>query len=421
MRRLFWRIFAIVWLTMAASLALLFVINSVFGVLPLPEELRDQRTGLALDTAAVLLAKNGVGITQQYLTAVATTPSPVHLSLAVIGDSMACATKVTGQFERRILYGGQCYQVIAVTTEIDFLARNLPKLVPWTSAMLAAAVTAYWLAQYLTRPVEQLRGGLRALAQGHFDVRIGGDTNLKRDEIQALAHDFDVTAARLQDFQDIQRRLFHDVSHELRSPLSRLQAAVGLLKQNPSRLQAMAERLEREIARMDDLVGEVLTLARLTASDKQPMERQTVDLVDLLQEIVDDCAFEGASRNIHVTYEGAKSFVTSVNGELIYRAIENVVRNAVKYAPPDSRVVICAERAGQNFLITVLDEGPGIAKDILAAIFQPFRRGNDVPEGTPGFGLGLAITKHAFASHSGHVEAELPAKGGLLMRMTLPV
>ncbi len=421
MRRLFWRIFAIVWLTMAMSLALLFFISSIFGVLPVPEELRDQRTTLAIDTAAALLATNGVGVTQQYLTAVSTTPSPVHLSLQAIGDTMTCTADVTGQFERRISYDGHCFQLNAVATEMDFLARNLPKLVPWTSAMLAAAVTAYWLAQYLTRPVKQLRSGLRALALGQFDVRIGGDTNRKKDEIEALAHDFDVTAARLQEFQDIQRRLFHDVSHELRSPLSRLQAAVGLLRQNPSRLQAMADRLEREIARIDDLVGEILTLARLSASDREPMERQTVDLVDLLQEIVDDCAFEGASRNINVTYEGAKSFVTSVNGELIYRAIENVVRNAVKYSPPDSQIAICAEKAGQNFVITVLDEGPGIAKDTLAAIFQPFRRGSEVPNGTPGFGLGLAITKHAFASHSGHVEAELPTNGGLLMRMTLPV
>ncbi|MGA1805376.1 ATP-binding protein [Rhizobium sp. HT1-10] len=420
MRRLFWRIFAIVWLTMATSLALLFVISFIFGVLPIPQELSDQKTNLAIDTAAALLATNGVGVTQQYLTAVSTTPSPVHLKLTVIGHPLACKAETTDQFERRIVNTGRCYQLTAAATEIDFLARNLPKLVPWTSAMLAAAVTAFWLAQYLTRPVDQLRRGLRALAQGQFDIRIGGDNNRKRDEVEALAHDFDVTAARLQEFQDIQQRLFHDVSHELRSPLSRLQAAIGLMKQNPGRLQAMADRLEREIARMDDLVGEVLTLARLTAGDNHPLERQTVDLVDLLQEIVDDCAFEGASRNVRVVYEGAKSFVTSVNGELIYRAIENVVRNAVKYSPSNTRVAVFAERAGQTFVITVLDQGPGIAKDSLAAIFQPFRRGNDIAEGTSGFGLGLAITKHAFASHSGHVEVELPANGGLLMRMTLP-
>ncbi|WP_244598414.1 HAMP domain-containing sensor histidine kinase [Rhizobium tubonense] len=333
---------------------------------------------------------------------------------------MECSIKAIGKFERHVVNAGHCFQLSAEATEMDFLSRNLPKLVPWTSAMFAAAFAAYWLAQYLTRPVEQLKRGLRALAQGQFDVRIGNKIDRKRDEIAALAHDFDVTAARLQEFQDVQQGLFHDISHELRSPLSRLQAAIGLLKKNPSRLDAMTERLEREIARMDDLVGEVLTLARLTATETPPLEQQTLDLVDLLREIVDDCAFEGAARNVCVVYNGAESFVTSLNGELIYRAIENVVRNAVKYSPSNARVIVNTEREYEAFVITVADQGPGIPKDILDVIFQPFRRGSILSTGVVGFGLGLAITKHAFARHGGQVQAELPSEGGLLMRMSLP-
>lgn len=421
MRKLFWRIFAIVWLTMAVSIALLFAIGYLFGVLPPAEELRDQRTSLALDAAARLLATNGVDTSEQFLSALAQTPSPVHLKLTAIGGPMECTVKATDRFERRVVNAGHCFQLSAEATEIGFLSRNLPKLVPWTSAMFAAALSAYWLAQYLTRPVEQLRSGLHALAQGQFDARIGGEIDRKRDEIAALANDFDVTAARLQEFQDVQRRLFHDVSHELRSPLSRLQAAIGLLNKNPSRLHAMTERLEREIGRMDDLVGEILTLARLTATEAQPLERQTLDLIDLLREIADDCAFEGASRNISLFYEGAESYVASVNGELIYRAIENVVRNAVKYSPSDTQVLIRTKREDQAFIITISDQGPGIPQEILDAIFQPFRRGNELPAGAGGFGLGLAITKHAFARHGGQVRAELPTEGGLLIRMILPV
>ncbi len=420
MRKLFWRIFAIVWLTMAISIVLLFAIGYVSGLLPPTEELRDQRTSLALDAAARLLATNGVDVSEQFLSAVAQIPSPVHLKLTAIGGPMECTVKATDRFERRVVNAGHCFQLSAEATEIGFLSRSAPKLVPWTSAMFAAAFSAYWLAQYLTRPVERLKSGLRALAQGQFDTRIGGEVDRKRDEIAALAHDFDVTAARLQEFQDVQRRLFHDVSHELRSPLSRLQAAIGLLNKNPSRLHAMTERLEREIARMDDLVGEILTLARLTAAEAQPLERQTLDLIDLLREIADDCAFEGASRNITLLYEGVVSFVTSVNGELIYRAIENVVRNAVKYSPANAQVLIRTKREEQAFVITVSDQGPGIPNVVLDAIFQPFRRGSDLPVGTVGFGLGLAITKHAFARHGGQVQAELPAEGGLLMRMILP-
>ena len=182
----------------------------------------------------------------------------------------------------------------------------------------------------------------------------------------------------------------------------------------------MTERLEREIGRMDDLVGEILTLARLTATEAQPLERQTLDLIDLLREIADDCAFEGASRNISLFYEGAESCVASVNGELIYRAIENVVRNAVKYSPSDTQVLIRTKREDQAFIITISDQGPGIPQEILDAIFQPFRRGNELPAGAGGFGLGLAITKHAFARHGGQVRAENLADGGFRATVVLP-
>ncbi|RAX37787.1 sensor histidine kinase [Rhizobium tropici] len=421
MRKLFWRIFAIVWFTTAISIVVLFAISYVFRLLPPTEELREERTSFALDTGARLLATGGIDVAEQFLSVVAQTSPPVHLKLKAIGAPVECAIKATDRFERRVVNADHCYQMNAEVPEIGFLSRNLPKLIPWTSAMFAAAFAAYWLAQYLTRPVEQLRSGLRALAQGQFDKRIGNKIDRKRDEIAALAHDFDITAARLQEFQDVQQRLFHDVSHELRSPLSRLQAAIGLLSKNPNRLHAMTERLEREIARMDDLVGEILTLARLTATESQPLERQILDVVDLIREIADDCAFESAPRNISLFYEGAESCVTSVNGELIYRAIENVVRNAVKYSPSDTQVLIRTKREDQVFIITVSDQGPGIPQEILDAIFQPFRRGNDLLAGAGGFGLGLAITKHAFARHGGQVRAELPAEGGLLIRMILPV
>ncbi|MCZ3374314.1 HAMP domain-containing sensor histidine kinase [Rhizobium sp. AG207R] len=403
------------------SIVLLFAIGHIFGLAPQTEELRDQRTAFALDTAANLLATTGVEASKQFLLATTHASSPVQLKLADIGRPLECAVRPENKYERRVVSTGRCFQLSAEVQSLGFLSKNMLNLVPWASAMFAAAFAAYWLAHYLTRPVEQVRAGLHALAQGQFEVRIGSSIDLKRDEIAALAHDFNVTAARLEEFRDVQRRLFHDVSHELRSPLSRLQAALGLLNKNPDRLPVMSERIEREVARMDNLIDEILTLARLTAVEAEPLERQTLDLVDLLHEISDDCAFESASRKISLVYEGVDSFVTSVNGELIYRAIENVVRNAAKHSPSNSQILMRTERQDRFFFIIVKDYGPGIPRDILDTIFQPFRRGHNPPADTVGFGLGLAIARHAFACHGGQVHAELPAEGGLLVRMSLPV
>ncbi|MFK0161244.1 ATP-binding protein [Rhizobium sp. NPDC090279] len=421
MQKLFWRIFVIVWLTMACSIALLFAISYAFKLFPFPIEVHNQQVSFALDVAARLLATDGPESAEKFVATALQAPQPIKLNLAAIGDAQVCSVGAEGAYERYVVNRGRCFLINGEAMRVAFLSRNLPRLVPWLSAMLAAAAAAYWLARYLTRPVAQLRNGLRALAQGRFDIRIGNEEDRKRDEIAALADDFNMTAARLQEFQEVQRRLFHDVSHELRSPLSRLQAALGVLHQNPTRLEAMIERLEREIAKMDDLVGEILTMARLTATGKEPLERQTLDLIDLVREIVDDSLFEASPNNISVFYSGVESFVTSVNGELIYRAIENVVRNAVKYSPSNSHVRVWSERTGQSFCLNVKDEGPGIPEVALDAMFQPFKRGNNLSATAMGFGLGLSITKRAFERHGGQVEAQPAEGGGLLVRMTLPV
>ncbi|MGV1837287.1 HAMP domain-containing sensor histidine kinase [Rhizobium rhizogenes] len=421
MHKLFVKVFTMVWLAIAGSILLLFLIIYPFRLSPFAEEVQERQIAFALDTTTRLLAKNGPDVAQQFIASAHQASSPVKLALSAIGAPIECAQKVGNEIERRVVNGTVCYQITAELPNTSFVSRHFPKLAPWLSALLAAALAAFWLARYLTRPVEQLRIGLEALASGRFDARIGDKVDRKRDEIAALAHDFDVTASRLQELQEVQQRLFHDVSHELRSPLSRLQAAIGVLRQNPARLEVMLERLEREIARMDDLVGEILTLARLTATGAQPLERQTLDLIDLVREIVDDSLFEGSDRRIRVTYEGVPSFVTSINGELIYRAVENVVRNAVKYSPPDSQVRVWCEKSAAQFVISVKDEGPGIPKGALDTMFQPFKRGDNLNAAAPGFGLGLSITKHAFELHGGEIQAELSETRGLLMRMILPL
>jgi two-component system OmpR family sensor kinase len=311
-----------------------------------------------------------------------------------------------------------CYQV-SVPSRANVLLDNIGIMVPWFAILVASTLSAAALARYLIWPVVHLRDGLSALANGHFDVRIGHNMACRRDEVTALAHDFDATAARLQELQDAQQRLFHDVSHELRSPLSRLQAAVGVLRQSPAKLNAMLDRMDREVERLDTLVGEVLTLARLTAGARLPLTTQTLNIIDLLNEILSDAAFEAQARQVRITTSVDGIFLAEVDGELIYRALENVVRNAVKYTDECSQVSVHCEATADLLKILVADQGPGVRGDELERIFQPFSRGQDaVPKG--GYGLGLAIARQAIERHGGRVYASQRDVGGLVVILELP-
>ncbi|WP_077068086.1 HAMP domain-containing sensor histidine kinase [Ensifer aridi] len=420
MQRLLRKMFAMVWLCVAGSIALVFAILSFLPLTPFTEEVQERTTRFALDTASEVLARKGILPLQDVVSAFANADPSVHLTVKAVGAPIECAVSVSDTLVRRVVNSDTCYEVMAVPDDA-YIWRQWPKLMPWASALLAAAGAAFWLANYFTRPVEQLRKGLGELARGNFGVRISKEVDRKRDEVAALAHDFDATASRLQEFQEVQQRLFHDVSHELRSPLSRLQAGLGVLRQNPARLNDMLERLEREIQRMDDLVGEILTLAKLAAAADQPLNRQRLDLIDLVREIVDDSIFEGASKQVAVEYDGEESFVTSVDGELIYRAVENVVRNAVKYSPPGSVVRVSSRRTSYSFELIVEDEGPGVPDSALESLFHPFRRFADTPADAAGFGLGLSITKQAFERHGGRIDASRISGSGLRMKMSLPI
>ncbi|MEK1933358.1 MAG: ATP-binding protein, partial [Pararhizobium sp.] len=342
---------------------------------------------------------------------------PLGLTISKTAESGACAGDDTIE-TRSILRDGVCYRV-SVPGQASFILDNLAVLMPWVAILVSSTIAAAALARYLIRPVVHLRDGLSALAHGRFDVRIGDKMAGRRDEVTALAHDFDSTAARLQELQDAQQRLFHDVSHELRSPLSRLQAVVGVLRQSPAKLGAMLDRMDREVERLDELVGEVLTLARLTVRSGLPLKTQTLDVIDLLNDILGDAAFEAQAREVSITTSVDGVFLAEVEGELIYRALENVVRNAVKYTAEHSRISVLCETTADLLKVCVVDRGPGVGRDELERIFQPFSRGNDALV-RGGYGLGLAITRQAIERHGGRVYASLPVVGGLAITLELP-
>jgi signal transduction histidine kinase len=212
-----------------------------------------------------------------------------------------------------------------------------------------------------------------------------------------------------------QRRLLHDVSHELRSPLARLQAAIGLAHQQPDKIGASLERIERESVRMDRLVGELLTLSRLEAATALPAQ-EAVDLVEMVDQIADDARFEAGARidvdaPVPVTVNGAP--------DLLWSAIENIVRNAVKHGAAGPVEVALHPEDGLVH-IEVMDRGPGILDEHLGDIFEPFFRSNPAQNNVDGHGLGLAIAKRVVETHGGRLTAANRDGGGLRVTITLP-
>jgi len=304
------------------------------------------------------------------------------------------------------------------------IARHGPPpspLLPISIGILASLGFSALLAWYLAKPIRHLRGAFDAVAAGKLDTRIGPRMGRRRDEIADLGRDFDRMAHQLQILLGSQRRLLHDVSHELRSPLARLQAAIGLARQQPEKLDASLDRIERESGRLNELVGELLTLSRLEAGMSGAADEE-VDLVALVAGIADDARFEAEAHGRQVRFFGVGEALVKVRAELLHRAFENVIRNAVKYTGEGTAVEVRVERrtAPDRLIVTVDDRGPGVPESDLEAVFEPFFRSGSGAK-TAGFGLGLAIARRAIEAHGGSIRALNRPGGGLQVEIVLPV
>lgn len=292
----------------------------------------------------------------------------------------------------------------------------MPPLPPMLIGLLVSLLSAAGIAWYIAKPVNRLKKAFAAAGEGQLALRIGDSMGRRKDELTDLGRDFDRMVERLQNLIEAQKRLLHDVSHELRSPLARLHAAIGLARQQPERFEETMTRLEREGERMNTLVGELLTLARLDAGETGVLE--AVDLDELLSDLVADAQFEAEQRKIQVALTGTLAHPVCANPALLHRAIENVVRNALRYSPEGDCVTIKTAELGERCHIVIEDHGPGVPDDQLTAIFTPFHRGN---ERSAGYGLGLAIAQRIVNAAGGSIRAGNRPQGGLQVLIELPI
>lgn len=309
----------------------------------------------------------------------------------------------------------------------DFWRFSTPQL---PVAIVVGGIATFVLVLLVTRPVVRLRTAARALAQGKLSTRVAAPVSQLRmfegDEIQALAHDFNYMAERLESLVSAQQLLLRDVSHELRSPLARLAVALELAREDEDpEMAAHLSRIERETQTLNQLIGQLLTLSSMEAMEKVT-NFEPLSLNKLIEEMIPDAAYEARQRHSAVVFRASAQCILLGNQQLLHRAVENILRNAIRYTEPGTEVEIVLGTAVENekrvALIEINDRGPGIPDNELEAIFLPFYRVDLArsPD-TGGSGVGLAIAVRAVKLHGGELVAFNRPDGGATIRMKLPV
>lgn len=318
---------------------------------------------------------------------------------------------------------GSVYTVLQAARQRSiFGALSLPaiSLTILGIALVVSALTSWRLADYLTSPIRRIQAGARALASANPDVRVSAGLEGRKDELAVLARDFDAMADQLRANRSATTQLLRDISHELRSPLARMRVALGLARQPPADCSRQLDRLERELERLDAMISEVLKLARLQGTDAM-LCRETFELDEVIEEVVRDANFEGAAKNCRVNLHGAANESVLGNRELLRSAVENVLRNAVRYSPEDAAVDVMVTRAAGGVEIRIRDRGPGVPPSELGRIFEPFYRvAESRDRDSGGEGIGLAITAQVMKAHGGSGSASNAQGGGLEVLLSLP-
>ena len=291
--------------------------------------------------------------------------------------------------------------------------------------IISSGLVCYLLARYLTAPVVRLRAATQRLAAGDLSARAGGLAARRRDEMAQLVRDFDTMAERLEATVNAQARLLNDISHELRSPLARLSVASALAHQRSGvEAHSALERIDLEAERLNELIGGLLTIARLD-SGNDARQKSPIALGEMVEGIAADADFEARGRNCRVESAIKEDCVVVGVPVLLHSAIENVVRNAARYTREATSVQVTLERGqgdgGPEAVIRIVDSGPGVPEEELDKLFRPFYRIDDARgRQTGGVGLGLAISERAVRLHGGTVKASNRPEGGLQVEIRLP-
>ena len=318
---------------------------------------------------------------------------------------------------------GQRYAIVYHVTRFNgYVSPPLPlDLGPHTfySGLIGVFIFSALLTLFMIIPIRRIRAAFGRLAAGDLKVRLGDPWLRRHDEITDLATDFNRMASRLEELVASRDRLLADISHELRSPLARLHLAIALARQSPEKEAQSLERIGREADKLEEMVGELLTLSKIESGATTSDEYFFVSEVSRM--VADDARFEAQGKGVDIAFvanpEGAEPLIVG-SGKLVSRAIENIVRNALRFSRRGETIILEMETNAAGTTLTIRDQGPGVKPEQLKVLFDPFYRGD--PSSGHGYGLGLAIAKRAILAHGGTITAGNGAEEGLTITIWLP-
>jgi signal transduction histidine kinase len=329
---------------------------------------------------------------------------------------LRAAMMLTGSDGRAYIFASE----LPAGPRAAFGANHFSFLTEWGVALLVSGCICYLLTRYLTAPILRLREASQQLAAGNLSSRAAPEMARRRDELGELIGDFNGMAIRIEQLVIGQRQLIGDISHELRSPLARLNVALDLVREGKSSDLAI-DHMERDLACLDEMIGRLLTIARLDAPSAA-IQFSPVDLGDMIAQIVRDAEFESRKRAIQIGLGPTRGYWVEGNPELLHSAIENVIRNAIYYTHAGSSVEVRLETLGTFVQLIVRDHGPGIPEGELGHIFRPFYRVTESRDRqSGGAGLGLAIAERIVRLHHGTIRAANAAPHGLRVEIALPL
>jgi two-component system, OmpR family, sensor histidine kinase CpxA len=450
-RSLFLKIFLWFWMT-AVTTAIALILTFMFQRGSVPSRWREMLGNLARHSGAIAVAemeRGGVPAASSYLGQLnkeANLRACLFdgMGAAITGEScasfkdMAQDVAASRTASMRIKFGiartavmltGRDGRNYVFATELPagpraaFGVNRFSFLLQWGVALFVSGLICYLLARYLTAPILRLREATQRLATGELSTRAAPAMVQRNDELGELVRDFNAMASRIEELVSGQKQLIYDVSHELRSPLARLNVALDLARERKGNDPAL-DHMEQDLERLSEMIGRLLTIARLDASST-PIGLAPVQLDDLVSKIIRDAEFESRKREIGIKLVSNGEHWVHGNAELLYSAIENIIRNAIHYTDSATAVEVRIEGkdvAGASSVhLIVRDYGPGVPESELMNIFRAFYRINDARDRqSGGAGLGLAIAERVIKLHRGIIRAENAVPRGLRIEIILP-
>ena len=354
------------------------------------------------------------------------TPRPLRDVFPLLAGLLTQDQPMIGTWQREIWMGpagielsGRPFHILlrGIAEDADLpMTSSYSETVIFVIALMLSGLLSAILAWSFSRPLKQFRLASQKLANGNLSTRVGHSLTERMDEFGSLGRDFDHMADRLQNLVSAQQRLLGNVSHELRSPITRIQVALGIAIQKAGpEAENILMRIERETVKLEVMIAQVLRLSRLE-NQMQDLQKKRIDLNQLLEQLADDADFEARASNKNVVFKPSDNNWVCGESTLLHSAIENVVRNGIRFTEENTNVEISSRSLtfdGCNKVeIVIRDHGPGAPEDMLERLFEPFyRAAGNTSDG--GAGLGLSIARQVVTRHGGFISARNHLSGGL--------